>query len=53
LLTGQTPVMKYNRQLIQAIMWDCINIAKIVGVQVIILDDAPKGALYRCFYRRL
>ena len=41
--TGQTPVMKYNRQLMQAIMWDRINIAEIVGVQVISLDDAPKG----------
>jgi glutathione-independent formaldehyde dehydrogenase len=26
--------MKYNRQLMQAIMWDCLNIADIVGVQV-------------------
>ncbi|MGX1171715.1 threonine dehydrogenase-like Zn-dependent dehydrogenase [Pseudomonas sp. R151218B TE3479] len=35
--------MKYNRQLMQAIMWDRTNIAEIVGVQVISLDDAPKG----------
>ncbi|MNG31775.1 Glutathione-independent formaldehyde dehydrogenase [compost metagenome] len=41
--TGQTPVMKYNRQLMQAIMWDRINIAEVVGVQVIGLDEAPKG----------
>ncbi|WP_330208345.1 MULTISPECIES: formaldehyde dehydrogenase, glutathione-independent [unclassified Pseudomonas] len=41
--TGQTPVMKYNRQLMQAIMWDRINIANIVGVEVISLDDAPRG----------
>ncbi|SEC96861.1 formaldehyde dehydrogenase, glutathione-independent [Pseudomonas anguilliseptica] len=41
--TGQTPVMKYNRQLMQAIMWDRINIAEVVGVQVISLDDAPRG----------
>ncbi|PNG62108.1 aldehyde dismutase, partial [Vibrio vulnificus] len=40
--TGQTPVMKYNRQLVQAIMWDRIKIADIVGVEVITLDDAPK-----------
>lgn len=33
--TGQTPVMKYNRQLMQAIMWDRIKIADIVGVEVI------------------
>lgn len=41
--TGQTPVMKYNRQLMQAIMWDRIKIADIVGVQVITLDEAPRG----------
>lgn len=41
--TGQTPVMKYNRALMQAILWDRINIAEIVGVDVISLDDAPKG----------
>ncbi|WP_407314629.1 formaldehyde dehydrogenase, glutathione-independent [Pseudomonas sp. nanlin1] len=41
--TGQTPVMKYNRQLMQAIMWDRINIADVVGVQVISLDQAPQG----------
>ncbi|MES2261798.1 MAG: formaldehyde dehydrogenase, glutathione-independent [Pseudomonadota bacterium] len=41
--TGQTPVMKYNRQLMQAILWDKIRIAEIVGVQVITLDQAPEG----------
>jgi glutathione-independent formaldehyde dehydrogenase len=41
--TGQTPVMKYNRYLMQAILWNRIKIADIVGVQVISLDDAPKG----------
>lgn len=41
--TGQTPTMKYNRQLMQAIMWDRINIAGVVGVQVISLDQAPEG----------
>ncbi len=35
--------MKYNRQLMQAIMWDRIHIADIVGVEVISLDDAPRG----------
>ena len=35
--TGQTPVMKYNRQLMQVIMWDRIKIADIVGVEVISL----------------
>jgi glutathione-independent formaldehyde dehydrogenase len=41
--TGQTPVMKYNRALMQAILWDRIQIADIVGVKVISLDDAPEG----------
>jgi len=41
--TGQTPVMKYNRNLMQAILWDRINIADVVGVEVISLDDAPNG----------
>lgn len=41
--TGQAPVMKYNRQLMQAIMWDRLDIAKIVGVEVISLDHAPQG----------
>ena len=41
--TGQTPVMKYNRALMQAILWDRINIAETVGVEVISLDDAPRG----------
>ncbi|ABM58957.1 formaldehyde dehydrogenase, glutathione-independent [Verminephrobacter eiseniae] len=41
--TGQTPVMKYNRALMQAILWDRIQIADVVGVQVITLDQAPMG----------
>lgn len=41
--TGQTPVMKYNRALMQAILWDRIKIADIVGVEVISLDQAPRG----------
>lgn len=41
--TGQTPVMKYNRALMQAILWDRINVAEVVNVQVIGLDDAPQG----------
>jgi glutathione-independent formaldehyde dehydrogenase len=41
--TGQTPVMKYNRQLMQAILWDRIQIAEVVGVEVISLNDAPAG----------
>jgi glutathione-independent formaldehyde dehydrogenase len=41
--TGQTPVLKYNRQLMQAILHDKIQIAKAVNVTVIKLDDASKG----------
>ena len=41
--TGQCPVMKYNRQLMQAILYDKIQIAKAVNVEVIRLDDAPRG----------
>ena len=41
--TGQTPVMKYNRALMQAILWDRIKIAETVGVEVITLDQAPRG----------
>ncbi|HWD12815.1 formaldehyde dehydrogenase, glutathione-independent [Pseudochrobactrum sp. sp1633] len=41
--TGQTPVLKYNRQLMQAILYDRLNIAEIVNAQLISLDDAPKG----------
>jgi glutathione-independent formaldehyde dehydrogenase len=41
--TGQCPVMKYHRQLMQAILYDKIQIAKAVNVQVISLDEAPKG----------
>ena len=41
--TGQCPVMKYHRNLMQAILYDKIKIAKAVNVQVITLQDAPKG----------
>ncbi|MEP7340449.1 MAG: formaldehyde dehydrogenase, glutathione-independent [Acidobacteriota bacterium] len=42
-MTGQCPVLKYHRQLMQAILYDRIKIAKAVNVQVISLDNAPKG----------
>jgi len=35
--------MKYNRQLMQAILYGKIKIAKAVNVQVITLDQAPQG----------
>jgi glutathione-independent formaldehyde dehydrogenase len=48
-MTGQCPVMKYNRQLLQAILFDKIQIAKAVNATVISLDDAPQG--YKDFDR--
>src|SRR6266446_46129 len=41
--TGQCPVLRYNRQLMQAILHDKVQIAKAVNAQIISLDDAPKG----------
>jgi len=41
--TGQCPVLKYNRQLMMAILHDKIHIAKAVNVEVIPLDAAPRG----------
>ncbi|MDF0750490.1 formaldehyde dehydrogenase, glutathione-independent [Marinobacter sp. 71-i] len=41
--TGQCPVMKYHRQLMQAILFERIDIAQAVNVQLISLDQAPKG----------
>jgi glutathione-independent formaldehyde dehydrogenase len=41
--TGQTPVMKYNRELMMAILNDRCQIAKAVNATVIPLDDAPQG----------
>jgi glutathione-independent formaldehyde dehydrogenase len=41
--TGQCPVMKYNRQLMMAILHDRCQIAKAVNATVIPLDDAPEG----------
>jgi glutathione-independent formaldehyde dehydrogenase len=45
--TGQCPVMRYHRGLMQAILHDKVQIAKAVNATVISLDDAPKG--YRDF----
>ncbi|MGA2257311.1 MAG: formaldehyde dehydrogenase, glutathione-independent [Thermoguttaceae bacterium] len=45
--TGQCPVMKYNRPLMMAILYDKIQIAKAVNVTTISLDEAVKG--YRDF----
>jgi glutathione-independent formaldehyde dehydrogenase len=40
---GQTPVMKYNRALMMAVLHDRINIAKAMNATLISLDDAPRG----------
>jgi glutathione-independent formaldehyde dehydrogenase len=47
--TGQCPVMKYHRQLMQAILYDKVQIARAVNATVITLDDAPRG--YKDFDR--
>ncbi|GAB3273458.1 formaldehyde dehydrogenase, glutathione-independent [Sinomonas notoginsengisoli] len=41
--TGQCPVMKYNRQLMMAILHDRVSIGKNVNAKAISLDDAPRG----------
>lgn len=41
--TGQCPVIKYHRHLMNAILYDKIQIAKAVNVTVISLNEAPKG----------
>ncbi|OEI67219.1 aldehyde dismutase [Curtobacterium sp. ER1/6] len=41
--TGQCPVMKYNRQLMMAILHDRTSIAKNVNAKPIGLDEAPRG----------
>jgi glutathione-independent formaldehyde dehydrogenase len=41
--TGQCPVMRYHRQLMNAILADKVQIAKAVNATVISLDDAPQG----------
>jgi glutathione-independent formaldehyde dehydrogenase len=47
--TGQCPVMRYHRQLMQAILYGKVQVAKAVNVTVISLDEAPQG--YRDFDR--
>ncbi|UQU62859.1 formaldehyde dehydrogenase, glutathione-independent [Couchioplanes caeruleus] len=46
-VTGQCPVMKYNRELMMAILHDRVQIAKNVNATPIPLDQAPDG--YRDF----
>jgi len=42
-VTGQCPVMKYNRDLMMAILHDRVQIAKNVNATPIPLDQAPRG----------
>lgn len=42
-VTGQCPVMKYHRGLMQAILHDKVSIAKNVKATPISLEDAPQG----------
>jgi glutathione-independent formaldehyde dehydrogenase len=42
-VTGQAPVMKYHRELMNAILNDRCQIAKAVNATVITLDEAPDG----------
>jgi glutathione-independent formaldehyde dehydrogenase len=41
--TGQCPVMRYHRGLMEAILHDRVQIAKAVNATVISLTDAPRG----------
>ncbi|AKP50223.1 formaldehyde dehydrogenase, glutathione-independent [Cyclobacterium amurskyense] len=41
--TGQCPVMKYHRSLMNAILYDKIQIAKAVNVQIISLQESVQG----------
>ena len=41
--TGQCPVLRYNRQLMMAILNNKVAVAKAVNVTVLSLEDAPRG----------
>lgn len=43
LTTGQCPVMTYHRALMQAILFEKVQIAKAVNVKTISLEEAPQG----------
>jgi hypothetical protein len=44
LLGGQAPIMKYNRDLMMAILWDRMPyLAEVVNTEVITLEDAPEA----------
>src|ERR1700691_3262933 len=41
--TGQCPVLRFNRQLMMAILHNKVAVAKAVNVRVLSLEDAPRG----------
>lgn len=41
--TGQTPTMRYDRELREAILRDRVHIARNVNATVIPIDEAPHG----------
>ena len=41
--TGQCPVMKYHKQLMNAILYDRVQLEKWCNVTMINLDEAPQG----------
>ena len=41
--TGQVPVMRYNRQLMTAILFDRVKLGKILNTTIITLDEAPEA----------
>ena len=48
LTAGQAPIMKYNRQLMMAILWDRMPyLSEVVNTEIISLDQAPEA--YRIF----
>ena len=50
--TGQCPVMKYNRDLMMAILWDRMDyLSEVMNIEVIPLEKAPEA--YRIVRRRL
>lgn len=42
-VTGQSPTMRYHRDLMHAILSERANIAEVVNATVISLDEAPNG----------
>jgi len=41
--TGQTPVSRYNRYLMNAILFDRIKLKKVLNTTAISLDEAPQA----------